>query len=165
MFRCSPSTSILMRWNALLFVVRCSLKLKYAVTIFIYYLFTFLLLYCRWNKRDGKVFSRESRLQKSLQRNFPRSSGQLDSRNIFFYFGMETRFTFMGETISRNERLPHEFCPQVMNGGRWTKEKWDFGGKEQCGRNRGGGIVGIPWKMRIVEFARQQAVVFVDVSK
>lgn len=28
----------------------------------------------------------------------------------------------MRETISRNERLPHEFWPEVMNGGRWTKE-------------------------------------------
>lgn len=28
-----------------------------------------------------------------------------------------------------------------------------------------GGIVGIPWKMRIVEFARQQAVVFLNNAK
>lgn len=34
----------------------------------------------------------------------------------------------MRETISRNEWLPHEFWPEVMNGGRWTKER-DFGEK------------------------------------
>lgn len=62
----------------------------------------------------------------------------------------------MRETISRNERLPHEFWPEVMNGGRWTRKRVGFRWKEQRGRN--GGIVGIARKMRIVEFVGQQAV-------
>lgn len=129
--RCSPSTSILMRWNALyaLFV-----KLKYVVTIFIFFYVSLLPV----KQADGKVFStetRESRLLKSLQRNFSRNSGQLDSRNIFFYFGN----AFMGETISRDETVTARILPASYEWRSMDEREVGFRSKRtECGRNRGG---------------------------